>query len=131
MLTLSQADAESFYGEHKGKFFFPELIAFMTSGPIFAHVLARDNAIKEWRALMGPTKPSQARKDAPQTLRAQFGTEDTFNAVHGSDSPMSAAREVGFYFPDFNVDEWFVKQEPAFAKGEVSFDEKTCIHVPK
>jgi nucleoside diphosphate kinase len=108
-LTLRQ-DAEEFYAEHKGKGFFPGLVEHMTSDPCLVMVLRRDNAIKEWRSLMGPTNPNAAREaaekehpldDADWPLRALFGDAGPRNATHGSDSPFSALREISFFFPAF------------------------------
>ncbi|GFR52672.1 hypothetical protein Agub_g15296, partial [Astrephomene gubernaculifera] len=98
-MQLTRARAEEFYGEHKGKEFFPKLVNFMTSGPIWALVLAKPGAILAWRALMGPTNVFKARAEQPKCLRALYGTDGTQNATHGSDSPASAAREIKFYFP--------------------------------
>eukprot|EP00485_Elphidium_margaritaceum_P005853 CAMPEP_0202692954 /NCGR_PEP_ID=MMETSP1385-20130828/7196_1 /ASSEMBLY_ACC=CAM_ASM_000861 /TAXON_ID=933848 /ORGANISM="Elphidium margaritaceum" /LENGTH=556 /DNA_ID=CAMNT_0049348565 /DNA_START=80 /DNA_END=1750 /DNA_ORIENTATION=- len=97
-VVLSKQRAAAFYAEHKGKGFFDELVGFMTSGPIFALKLEKADAIKSWRALMGPTKFEVAKKDAPNSLRATFATNTTKNAVHGSDSTESAARELNFFF---------------------------------
>ena len=82
----------------QGKGFFDELVGFMTSGPIYALKLEKVDSIKSWRTLMGPTKFEVAQKEAPNSLRATFATNTTKNAVHGSDSPDSAARELDFFF---------------------------------
>jgi nucleoside-diphosphate kinase len=95
MVKLDQKLAEGFYGEHKGKPFFNDLVAFMTSGPIVVMVLSGDNIIAKNRELMGATDPSKA---APGTLRKDFAESMTKNAVHGSDSPASARREIEFFF---------------------------------
>jgi len=97
-VLLTKCRAEAFYAEHKGKGFFEDLVAFMTSGPIFALKLEKAEAIKSWRGLMGPTKFEVAQKEAPDSLRATFATDTTQNAVHGSDSAESAARELDFFF---------------------------------
>lgn len=97
--TLYPAQAEEFYAEHVGKPFFSKLIDFMTSGPIWALELQGAGAIKGWRTLMGPTNTLNAQMEAPDSIRAQFGTDGTRNATHGSDSPASAAREISFHFP--------------------------------
>jgi len=97
-VLLTKTRAEAFYAEHKGKGFFDELVGFMTSGPIYALKLEKVDAIKSWRTLMGPTKFEVAQKEAPNSLRATFATNTTKNAVHGSDSPDSAARELDFFF---------------------------------
>jgi nucleoside diphosphate kinase homolog 5 len=88
-----------FYAEHVDKPFFPKLAKFMTSGPTRALVLARQDAVKAWRELMGPTDSDTARLQAPNTLRALYGIDKTRNAVHGSDSREAAAREISVLFP--------------------------------
>ncbi|KAJ9514602.1 hypothetical protein QJQ45_016351 [Haematococcus lacustris] len=98
-LQLTTSRAQEFYGEHLGKPFFPKLVEFMTSGPVWALVLAKKDAIKAWRSLMGPTNCDTARKEAPRSLRAIYGTNGTYNATHGSDAPGSARREIKFFFP--------------------------------
>jgi len=97
-MTLSQQRAEAFYAEHKGKGFFAELVKFMTSGPIVAMKLERENAIKHWRSVMGPTNFETARKEAPDSVRALYASSMTKNASHGSDSVESAKRELDFFF---------------------------------
>lgn len=97
METLTREKAEAFYAEHLGKPFFEGLIAFMTSGPCVAIALRGDHAIARVRDIMGNTNPEKA---APGTLRAELADSMTENAVHGSDSPQSAAREVAFFFPE-------------------------------
>ena len=88
-----------FYAEHEGKPFFEKLTQFMSSGPVVALALSRQGAIAGWRELMGPTNSHTARETVPSCLRARFGTDQTKNACHGSDSKESAARELRFYFP--------------------------------
>lgn len=97
MLHLSQEQASAFYAEHQGKGFFDELVGFMTSGPILAMALQGDDAIARNREIMGATNPANA---APGTIRADFADSFTENAVHGSDAPASAEREIGFFFPE-------------------------------
>lgn len=104
--TISLGNAERFYDEHKPKFFYNRLITFMTSGPSEILILAKNNAISEWRSLMGPTKVFRAQFDAPESIRGKFGLSDTRNATHGSDSQGSAEREIGIFFPDFNKKDW-------------------------
>lgn len=95
MLRLSAEKAEGFYAEHKGKPFFTALIEFMTSGPITVQVLEGENAVAKNRELMGSTNPQEA---AAGTIRADFAESIDANAVHGSDSPESAEREIGYFF---------------------------------
>ncbi|MGB8297769.1 MAG: nucleoside-diphosphate kinase [Polyangia bacterium] len=94
-LRLSQAQAEGFYGVHRERPFFPNLVAFMTSGPCVVMALEADNAIQRWRELMGPTDSTKA---PPGTIRASFGSSIERNAVHGSDAPDTARFELGWMF---------------------------------
>jgi len=100
MLQLTPAHAEGFYAEHHGKPFFEGLVEFMTSGPIFVLVLQGDNAITHYRNTIGKTDPTQADKG---TVRADFAESMQRNAVHGSDSPTSAAREIAYFFADDEI----------------------------
>jgi nucleoside-diphosphate kinase len=93
-IQLTKKQAEGFYAEHKNKSFFKDLIDYMTSGPVIMMVLEKNNAIEDWRTLIGSTNPAQAR---PGTLRAMFGTDKAHNAVHGSDSQTSAEQEIEFF----------------------------------
>ena len=95
MITLSVEKAESFYSEHKGKPFFNELIAFMTSGPLVIMALEGEDAINSNRKIMGATNPAEALEG---TIRAKYGDGMTENAVHGSDGLESASRELKFFF---------------------------------
>jgi nucleoside-diphosphate kinase len=97
MLHLSREQATAFYAEHQGKGFFEELIGFMTSGPCLVMVLQGEDAVARNREIMGATNPANAD---PGTLRADFADSFTENAVHGSDAPATAEREIGFFFPD-------------------------------
>ena len=96
-LLLTRNEAEGFYAEHKGKPFFEALINFMTSGPVQVQVLEGKEAISKYRSLMGSTNPKEAD---PGTLRHDFAESIDANAVHGSDSLESAAREVAYFFPE-------------------------------
>ena len=100
MTRPSVAQVKSFYAEHEGKPFFERLVDFMTSGPVCAMVLEGPRAIERTREIMGATNPEEAK---PGTIRALYGDNMTENAVHGSDSPESAAREIGFYFAGFDI----------------------------
>jgi nucleoside-diphosphate kinase len=95
MLRLTDETAGGFYAEHRARGFFPDLIAFMTSGPVIVQVLEGENAVALHRDLMGATNPAQA---APGTIRADFAKSIDANAVHGSDSAASAAREIAYFF---------------------------------
>lgn len=100
-LKMSKFDEHSagiFYGEHKGKHFYKGLVDFVTSDVCVGMELVRENAIQAWRELLGPTNTQRAQEDAPESIRAQFGTDGTKNACHGSDSPASAARELDIFF---------------------------------
>ena len=95
MLRLSDELAGGFYAEHKERPFYPALVAFMTSGPVVVQVLEGEGAVLKNRELMGATNPAEA--DAG-TIRADFAKSIDANAVHGSDSPASAAREIAYFF---------------------------------
>lgn len=95
MLRLSDAVAGGFYAEHKERPFYADLVTFMTSGPVVVQVLEGEGAILKNRELMGATNPAEA--DAG-TIRADFANSIDANAVHGSDSPASAAREIAYFF---------------------------------
>lgn len=95
MVRLSDAVAGGFYAEHKARPFFPALIEFMTSGPVVVQVLEGEGAVAKNRELMGATNPAEA---AAGTIRADFASSIDANAVHGSDSPASAAREIAYFF---------------------------------
>ena len=95
MMHLSKEQAQGFYIEHKERPFFNDLVSFMISGPIFVSVLSGDDAIKKNRDLMGATDPQKAD---PGTIRADFAVSVDANAVHGSDSPASAEREIKYFF---------------------------------
>ncbi len=95
MLRLDEGAAAGFYAEHSGKPFYGDLIRFMTSGPVVVQVLEGENAIVRNRELMGSTNPAEA---APGTIRADFAHSIDANAVHGSDSPASAEREIAYFF---------------------------------
>lgn len=100
MMHLSQEQAEGFYAEHKERPFFKDLVSFMTSGPVMVQALEGENAVLTNRDLMGATNPAEA--DAG-TIRADFAQSIDENAVHGSDSVESAAREVAYFFSDDEV----------------------------
>ena len=95
--TLDRATAEAHYGEHAEKPFFGELVSFITGGPLVAAILEGVEAVKASRQLIGATNPVEA---ATGSIRGDYGTEVTFNLVHGSDSDESAEREIGIWFPE-------------------------------
>ena len=97
MVHLSQAEAEGFYAVHRERPFFKDLVSFMTSGPVLVQVLEGENAVALNRELMGATNPKDA---APGTIRADFAQTIDANAVHGSDSTTSAAREIAYFFAE-------------------------------
>jgi nucleoside-diphosphate kinase len=100
MLHLSQAQAEAFYGVHKERPFFNDLVKFMISGPVMIQVLAGTDAIKKHRDIMGATNPKDA---APGTIRADFANSIDENAVHGSDSEETARQEIEFFFKPTDI----------------------------
>ncbi|HEX9712302.1 MAG TPA: nucleoside-diphosphate kinase [Actinomycetota bacterium] len=97
MLTVDEDLAKRHYEEHVDKPFFGELLAFITSGPVIAMAVEGDEAVSVVRQMMGTTDPKKA---APGTIRGDYAIIVTENLVHGSDSPDSAARELGLFFPD-------------------------------
>jgi len=100
LIHLNDELASGFYAEHEGRPFFEDLKKFMTSGPVFVQVLEGENAISLNRELMGNTDPKEA---APGTIRADYANSIDANAVHGSDSSESAAREINYFFPEDNL----------------------------
>ena len=100
LIHMDQIKAAGFYAEHEGRPFFPNLVEYMTSAPVFVQVLEGDNAVLKNRELMGATNPSEAD---PGTIRADFAETIDANAVHGSDSTDSAAREISYFFDDSEI----------------------------
>ncbi|WED21346.1 nucleoside-diphosphate kinase [Vibrio sp. JC009] len=100
MINMTDEQASGFYAEHKEKPFFGELKAFMTSGPVMVQVLEGENAIERYRELMGSTDPEKATCGS---IRADYALSMRYNSVHGSDSPVSAAREIEFFFPEAEI----------------------------
>jgi len=99
-LVLSQAQAEQFYGVHRERGFFKDLVKFMTSGPVVVQVLEGENAVAANREIMGATNPANA---APGTIRKDFAESIEANSVHGSDAPETAANEIKFFFRDLDI----------------------------
>ncbi|XP_020775410.1 nucleoside diphosphate kinase 6 [Boleophthalmus pectinirostris] len=127
-LIWKKENSEMFYAEHSGRFFYQRLVEFMSSGPMRAYVLARDDAIHHWREMMGPTKVFRARHTSPDTIRGQFGLTDTRNTTHGSDSVESAHKEIKFFFPDFCISKWMEEEEPSYRAGKAYYDPQRLIH---
>ncbi len=100
MLRLSQAQAEAFYGVHKARPFFKDLVDYMTSGPVIAQVLEGENAVALHREIMGATSPKKA---AAGTIRADLAESIEHNVVHGSDSAENAAGEIAFFFSNTEI----------------------------
>jgi len=100
MIQMSKEQAEGFYGEHKERPFFPNLVEFMISGPVMVQVLEGENAIAKNREIMGATNPADA---AAGTIRHDLAISLDKNSAHGSDAPESAAREIAFFFEDSEI----------------------------
>lgn len=99
-LHLTRAQAEGFYEVHRGKGFFDELVTFMSRGPIVVMALERESAIDKYREVIGATDPAKA---AAGTIRKLHGSNVGENAVHGSDAPETAAAEIAYFFPGYEV----------------------------
>ena len=97
LVRLTQAEAGAFYAVHRGRPFYNDLVEFMTSGPCMPMALERDNAVAHLRTVIGATDPAEA---APGTIRKLFAESKGKNAIHASDSPENAAREVAFFFSE-------------------------------
>jgi nucleoside-diphosphate kinase len=100
MMRLATAQAEAFYEVHRARPFYGSLCAYMSSGPVVVAVLEGEGAIARWRDLMGATDPAKA---AAGTIRKDFGVDVEQNAVHGSDAPETAAREIPFFFSALEI----------------------------
>ena len=99
-IKMSREQAESFYGVHKERPFFNDLVSFMISGPVVVQVLEGENAIAKYRDVMGATNPENAE---PGTIRKEFAESIEANSVHGSDAPETAAEEIPFFFKDEEI----------------------------
>lgn len=102
MVKLNGFQASAFYGVHKDKEFFKDLVEFMVSGPCIAMILVGENSVERWRKLMGATDPAEAEEG---TIRAMFGSKDVvrFNVVHGSDSLKAASFEIRYFFNGLEI----------------------------
>uniref|UniRef100_A0ABI7YQN7 NME/NM23 family member 5 n=1 Tax=Felis catus TaxID=9685 RepID=A0ABI7YQN7_FELCA len=103
-LHLSPEHCSNFYVEQYGKMFFPNLTAYMSSGPLVAMILARHKAISYWKELLGPSDTLVAKETHPDSLRAIYGTDDLRNALHGSNDFAAAEREIRFMFPEVIIE---------------------------
>jgi nucleoside-diphosphate kinase len=103
LMAISGSLAETHYAEHKGKPFFGELVAFITSGPVVAMVIEGEDAIARVRALCGATKVDAA---LPGTIRGDYAMHTGLNIIHASDSPASAEREMGLFFEKAEIQDW-------------------------
>ncbi|KAL2932998.1 putative nucleoside diphosphate kinase 5, partial [Bienertia sinuspersici] len=102
-IQLDEVSAGSFYTEHSSKSFFRSLVEYMTSsGPVVVMILEKDNAVADWRELIGPTDAEKAKVTHPQSIRAMCGINAERNCVHGSDAIQSALREISFFFGMLN-----------------------------
>jgi len=99
-IRITRAQAEAFYGVHKERPFFGELVEFMISGPVVVQVLEGENAVLKNREVMGATDPSKA---APGTIRKELALSIGENTVHGSDAPETAAQEIAFFFSEIEI----------------------------
>ncbi len=97
MVQMTTHQAEVFYEVHRGKPFYEDLVEFMTSGPVIVLILKHENAVSEFRRLLGATDPEKAEQG---TVRKNFGVSVKMNAIHGSDSDENATRESNFFFSD-------------------------------
>lgn len=100
MVKLSKEQAQKFYAEHQGKGFFENLVTFMSSAPIIVQVLEGENAVSNYRKIMGATNPDVAEEG---TIRKTYAQSIDRNSVHGSDSQESAAREIAFFFTSIEI----------------------------
>ncbi|NWT60368.1 NDK6 kinase, partial [Erythrocercus mccallii] len=109
-------------------FFLLLLLGRCHSGPMWAYILAHENAVPLWRSLMGPTKVFRARHSDPDSIRGAYGLTDTRNTTHGSDSPASASREIAFFFPEFDEQRWYEQEEPQLRRGRLHYSAEERVH---
>lgn len=127
---LSAVQAEEFYAEHRGKFFQGRLVNFMSSGPVWCHILCGNDVIGRWRRMLGPTKVLKTVFEDPHSIRGSYGLTDTRNCAHGSDADETAKREVAFFFPEFDFEKWYREQHKFFQRDLVEFDPEKLQHLP-
>ena len=132
-LKFTKELAMELYDEHKDKPFFPELIDYITSGDSMVMCLGRENGINHWRSLIGPTKVSDAKKSAPKSIRALFGdaTNDMRNAVHGSDSPHNAGKEIDLIFPNIIADSEGINFSDSLKKSVSHVTEEQKVYLQR
>ncbi|XP_072773967.1 nucleoside diphosphate kinase 6 isoform X2 [Taeniopygia guttata] len=106
----------------------PPLLPGARSGPMWAYILAHENAVPLWRSVMGPTKVFRARHSHPDSIRGAYGLTDTRNTTHGSDSPASASREIAFFFPEFDERRWYEQDEPQLRRGQLFYSAEEGVH---
>ena len=132
-LKFTRELAEEFYEEHKYEHFFPSLIDYMTSGDCMVLCLGRENGIQHWMSVIGPTKVSEAKKSSPKSIRALFGDakDDTRNAVHGSDSPKNAGREIDLIFPNIIADSEGINFSDSLKKSVSHVSEEQKVYLQR
>ncbi|XP_072541663.1 thioredoxin domain-containing protein 6 isoform X2 [Salminus brasiliensis] len=125
--VLSREMAEEFYKEHRDKPFFSQLVDYMCRGPCMMLILTKENAVEQWRAMMGPTDPDRARETAPGSLRARFAKDILENTVHGASSPLHAQEKIHFIFGEISSGSEIISagedDEPSPLEAEESFAE--------
>ncbi|NXH24607.1 NDK6 kinase, partial [Myiagra hebetior] len=128
-LRCGPEQSRRFYREHAGRArLWQPMAAVQCSGPMWAYILAHENAVPLWRSLMGPTKVFRARHSHPDSIRGAYGLTDTRNTTHGSDSPASASREIAFFFPEFDEQRWYEQDEPQLRRGQLYYSAKERVH---
>ncbi|XP_020893204.1 thioredoxin domain-containing protein 3 homolog isoform X2 [Exaiptasia diaphana] len=123
-ITLTKELASQFYHEHEGKEFFSDLTDYMASGKTMFLVLSKEDAVSGWRAMMGPSDPTEAKEAAPETLRAQFGVDKLKNVVHGSSNPDKAVEVIKEFFPEVELNPDGTVKVPEKKKKDVAAPEE-------
>ncbi|OAF68187.1 hypothetical protein A3Q56_04059 [Intoshia linei] len=113
-VKLPPEQVSDFYKEHYGRMFFPALVAYMCKGLIVVYDLAKENAVEDWKKLIGPNDSELARETVPDSIRAIYGTDERRNAVHGTNKASSVVDEINFFFPNSKVDSKNVNLEKYF-----------------
>lgn len=131
IVKLDKESVSRFYEEHHKRFFYNRLINHMSSGPLSALVLAKDNAIKEWRSLMGPTKVLKTIHENPDSLRGLYGLSDSRNGLHGSDSEESAKRDIEFFYPEENYEKLLRDVVNSIKNNLLFYDDEKQMHYKK